>query len=204
MHTGRPNEQWIRALRSEGADQAAALAELRDYLQTRLPSCLRKYGDIPADLIEDVVQEALLRVLDRLDDFEGRSRFTTWCVSLAARIAMTELRKQRWRDVSLEAHLDSGAPGPSSQLEGSDTPEHRLSQSEITRALQSLIEESLTERQRIATIAEMCGMPQEEVGRRMGTNRNAVYKLVHDARRKLKSGLEAQGFDSETIRAAFS
>jgi len=191
-------------LGSRGADQAVALAELRDYLQTRLPACLRKHGEVPPDLIEDVVQEALLRILDRLGEFEGRSRFTTWCISLAARIAMTELRKHRWRDVSLEALLDSGAPGPSSQLDGRDTPEDRLSQSKITRALQSLIDESLTERQRVATVAEMCGMPQEEVGRRLGTNRNAVYKLVHDARRKLKSGLEAQGFDSETIRAAFS
>jgi RNA polymerase sigma-70 factor (ECF subfamily) len=204
VKTERQNEQWIIALSSQGADQAIALAELRDYLRTRLPGCLRQYGEVPADLIEDVVQEALLRVLDRLGDFEGRSRFTTWCVSLAARIAMTELRRHRWRDVSLDALLESGALEPSSQPDGSDTPEDRLSQSKITRALQSLIDESLTERQRIATVAEMCGLPQEEVGRRMGTNRNAVYKLVHDARRKLKSGLEAQGFDSETIRAAFS
>jgi len=204
VHTERQNEQWIGALRSHGADQAVALAELRDYLRTRLPACLRRHGDIPEDLIEDVVQEALLRVLDRLDDFEGRSRFTTWCVSLAARIAMTELRKHRWRDVSLDALLQSGAPEPSSPTDGSNAPELRLSQRKITQTLQVLIEGSLTERQRIALMAEMSGMPQEEVGRRMGTNRNAIYKLVHDARRKLKSGLEAHGFDSETIRAAFS
>jgi len=117
---------------------------------------------------------------------------------------MTELRKHRWRDVSLQSLLESGAPEPTSQPDGSDAPESRLSQTKITRALQTLIEESLTERQRTATVAEMGGMPQEEVGRRMGTNRNAVYKLVHDARRRLKSGLEAQGFDAEAIRAAFS
>ncbi len=117
---------------------------------------------------------------------------------------MTELRKHRWRDVSLEALVESGAPEPGSQPDGSEAPERKLSQDEITRALQSLIEGSLTERQRTAIVAEMSGMPQEEVGRRMGTNRNAVYKLVHDARRKLKSELEAQGFDSESIRAAFS
>lgn len=204
MQIERQNDQWIEALSSHGTDQAVALAELRDYLRTRLPVCLRRYGEVPPDLIEDVVQESLLRVLDRLDDFEGRSRFTTWCASLASRIAMTELRKHRWRDVSLEVLLESGAPEPSSQPDGSDAPESRLSQSKITRALHTLIEESLTERQRTATVAEMGGMPQEEIGRRMGTNRNAVYKLVHDARRRLKSGLEAQGFDSETIRAAFS
>jgi len=117
---------------------------------------------------------------------------------------MTELRRHRWRDVSLEVLLESGAPEPGSHPEGSEVPEDRLSQSKITQVLQTLIAESLTERQRTATIAEMHGMPQEEVGRRMGTNRNAVYKLVHDARRKLKSGLEAQGFDAETIRTTFS
>jgi RNA polymerase sigma-70 factor (ECF subfamily) len=204
VQTERQNDQWVEALSSHGADQAVALAELRDYLRTRLPACLRRYGEVPPDLIEDVVQESLLRVLDRLGDFEGRSRFTTWCVSLASRIAMTELRRHRWRDVSLELLLESGGSEPSSHPDGGDAPESRLSQSKITRALQTLIEESLTERQRTATVAEMGGMPQEEVGRRMGTNRNAIYKLVHDARRKLKSGLEAQGFDSETIRAAFS
>ena len=67
-----------------------------------------------------------------------------------------------------------------------------------------VIDEELSERQQTALVAELRGMPQEEIGRRLGINRNAVYKLGHDARKKLKRGLEASGFDAEQIRAAFS
>ena len=70
--------------------------------------------------------------------------------------------------------------------------------------MQTILQSQLSERQRTAIAAELGGMPQEEIGRRLGINRNAVYKLGHDARKKLKHGLEASGFDAAEIRAAFS
>ena len=70
--------------------------------------------------------------------------------------------------------------------------------------LQSVISEELTDKQREVLVAtRIHGMPLEEVARRMGTNRNALYKLLHDARKRLKSRLEEEGLSPEDILAVF-
>jgi RNA polymerase sigma-70 factor (ECF subfamily) len=67
-----------------------------------------------------------------------------------------------------------------------------------------LIQNGLTAKQRDALLAELRGMPQDEIARHLGSNRNALYKLTHDARNRLKRGLEAAGFTAEDISAAFT
>ena len=89
-------------------------------------------------------------------------------------------------------------------MDSAANPETEIAQLGIVRAMHEILETELTERQRTAVVAKLRGMPQEEIGRRLGINRNAVYKLAHDARKKLKQGLEASGFDAGEIRAAFS
>lgn len=203
MPTQRSNDDWLRELRAGGAEQALALEALRRYLHHALPGCLKRYGAVPEHLVEDVVQDALVRALDQLDGFEGRSRFTTWVTSIAVRGALTELRRKRWQDVSLAELTEGTEVTPQNLANGEVDPERQASQLGIIRAMYRILESELSERQRTAVIAELQGMPQEEIGRRLGTTRNAVYKLGHDARRKLKLGLEASGFDAEEIRAAF-
>ena len=66
-----------------------------------------------------------------------------------------------------------------------------------------IIREQLTQKQRDALLAELKGMPQEEIGRRMGSNRNAIYKLTHDARKRLKAGLEAAGYTADDVVRVF-
>ena len=201
----RSNEDWLRALRREGPEQSTALEALREYLLRALPGALAGYGRIPDHLIEDVAQEAMVRVLGQLDRFEGRSRFTTWATTIAVRLALTELRRRRWQDVSLE-DVSGGDEETFSReaTTGWDDPEQHAARADVLRALREALARDLTERQRIAIVAELRGMPQEEIGRRLGSTRNAIYKLGHDARKKLKLGLEASGFDAEQIRAAFS
>jgi len=70
--------------------------------------------------------------------------------------------------------------------------------------MQEVIDTRLTEKQRTALLAEMRGMPQEEIARHLGSNRNAVYKLTHDARKKLKRALEAAGYGADDVHAAFA
>lgn len=198
----RTNEEWLGELRAGGAARDAALEALRAYLLRALPGGLRRYGPAPPELLEDVVQDALLRVLAHLDAFEGRSRFTTWATTIAVRVAVSELRRRRWSDVP----LDDAGPGLAAGADLVDpaaSPEHRAAQSGIARALRRVLDRELSERQRTAVVAELNGMPQEEIGRHLGIGRNAVYKLGHDARVKLKRGLEAGGFDAAAIRAAF-
>lgn len=204
VDTERDNAAWISDLRDRDGGQAKALESLRAYLLRVLPGSLRRYGPVPDHLLDDLVQDALLRVLDRLDDFEGRSRFTTWVTTIAVRTALTELRRRRWKDVSLSdvAFADGFELG---RPDGDDLdPESEAARQGILRALESILRERLSDRQRGAIVAELRGMPQAEIGRHLGISRNAVYKLTHDARKNLKAGLEASGFDAAEIRAAFS
>ncbi len=204
MRTRRTNEQWLRDLRSEGPAQTGALEDLRAYLLRALAGSLKRHGGMPEDLLEDVVQEALIRTLDQLHRFEGRSRFTTWATTITVRAAMTELRRRRWKDVSLEEVTAGEALTPQTYVDEEANPESQAAQLGIVRAMQEILESQLSERQQTAILAELRGMPQEEIGRSLGITRNAVYKLGHDARKKLKHGLEASGFDAAEIRAAFS
>ena len=74
----------------------------------------------------------------------------------------------------------------------------------IHAAMHEVIRTGLTEKQRSALLAELRGMPQDEIARHLGSNRNAIYKLTHDARRRLKRGLEAAGVTAEDIGTAFA
>ena len=208
--TERSNEQWVDDLDAPGEAQEIALGDLRVIVLRGLPYALSKWLT-PSDpefesLSEEVAQDTLLRVLESLHTFEGRSKFTTWVHKIAVRIALTELRRKRWRDVSLD-ELTENAPGQgplgvlTAHVAG---PEVVAEQSDMIAHLQRVISEELTEKQREALIAtRIHGMPMEEVARRMGTNRNALYKLLHDARLRLKTGLEEGGLSPEDVMAAF-
>jgi RNA polymerase sigma-70 factor (ECF subfamily) len=79
-----------------------------------------------------------------------------------------------------------------------------LEREAILDTMREVIRDGLTEKQRRALLAELRGMPQDKIARHLGSNRNAVYKLTHDARKRLKQGLEMAGFGAEDIRAAFA
>jgi len=208
--TERTNEQWISELSEPGEAQEAALSDLRAIIMRGLPYALSKWLK-PSDphfesLSEEVAQDTLLRVLDSLHSFEGRSKFTTWVHKIAVRIALTELRRKRWRDVSLD-ELTENAPGegPRGILAAHEAgPDVVAEQSDMIEHLQRVISEELTDKQREALVAtQVHGMPLQELAERMGTNRNALYKLLHDARKRLKTRLEQEGLSPEDVLAAF-
>lgn len=206
----RTNEQWIADLASSGSDQESAIEDLRAIIRSGLPYSLSKWLT-PADpnfdaLADEVTQDTILRVLDHLQSFEGRSKFTTWVHKIAVRIALTELRRKRWKDVSLDELLDTdGAPSAVGLI--SDTvedPALAVEQMDMVERLRRVIEEELTEKQRTAlTAVGIHGMPMDEVAQRMGMKRNALYKLMHDARLRLKQRLEDEGLSPEDVLAAF-
>jgi RNA polymerase sigma-70 factor (ECF subfamily) len=207
----RTNEEWISDLHSGGIIRDAALADLRKVILTGLPYALNKW--LPTNdprstpLAEEVAQDTLLRVLDRLDTFEGRSQFTTWVHKIAVRIALTELRRKRWENVSLEELVEGEEIFPMGNLmmdHQAFTPEEQVEGSEMMRRLQRIISDELTDKQRQAMIAiAIKGMPFEEVARRMGTNRNALYKMMHDTRLRLKHRLSQEGLTVDDVLAAF-
>jgi RNA polymerase sigma-70 factor (ECF subfamily) len=200
------NREWIEALEGPNPDPEA-LEELRQILVRGLRAALSDRVPRRADaLAEDFAQEALLKILDKVDTFRGESKFTTWAQKIAVRTAFTELRRKRWENVSLDEVLSDADEGPTmpdveSTSETAADPEEMASQELLTRRVQQAIEEALTDRQRKAMTAVMQEMPLEEVARRMDTNRNALYKLIHDARQNLKAALEDEGITADQLLA---
>src|SRR5512135_2229492 len=156
----RTNEQWLSDLGNPGPAREAALADLRAQVLAGLPRALSPFLS-PADprfeaLAEETAQETLLRVLDRLHTFEGRSQFSTWVYKIALRIALSELRRQKWRDVSLDDLLEEKDDQPArTRLETSPTvnPEAAAERADVLRRVERIINEELTPRQRTALVA---------------------------------------------------
>jgi RNA polymerase sigma-70 factor, ECF subfamily len=206
----RTNQEWLNDLRAEGTAHEEALEDLHAIILRGLPYALSRWLSPSSpqfnSLTEEVAQDTLLRVLDQFEKFEGRSQFTTWVHKIAIRIALTELRRKRWQDSSLDELVDNeDIPTPQRILEDARaTPEQTAVRSDMMARIRHVIEEELTERQRKAlTMLTMDGMPMEEAARRLKTNRNALYKLLHDARLRLKQRLEREGLNAQEVLAAF-
>ena len=205
----RSNEAWLRALTGAPAEQDAAITALHARLQRGLYWYLaRERSDLagrsPAELeqmAEDYAQDSVMRVLQRLDSFRGESRFTTWATRIALRIAISDLRRARYHDFRLDDLTADGEllPARGDALLNDDhspTPEGIAERADVQERIARALREKLTPRQRQALEAVVLqGVPLEVVAQQMGSNRNALYKLVHDARRKLRAELEAQGLD---------
>jgi len=202
----RTNQQWLAALSEPGTEQELALADLRVFLVRGLSYAMADRPQVGEADIEGFVQDALLKILDSLASFRGESRFTTWAQKIAVHEAFTELRRKRWENVSLDKMIAryEGDFAPSILTDPDPSPEQRVTQRGLLETVERLIVEELTERQRQAIVAVVfAGMPTAEVARRMGTNRNALYKLMHDARQRLKRRMQAEGISLEDALSAF-
>lgn len=196
----RQNSDWIVDLSAPGDLQESALEDLRKLLISGLA---RSFPQQDAAFIEDTTQVTLLRVLKSLNSFSGKSKFTTWAQAIALNTAFTELRKKRWQDVSLDALMANGEhlADPSmiaDEVLGADEDSTRL-----VNALRAAIKNELTPKQRAAILGELHEMPFDQIAELLGTNRNAAYKLVHDARRALRKYLTQSGITGADIQNAF-
>ena len=200
----RDNETWIAQLGSTGPEQRRALSDLRAKLLKSLRGAFSGGARIDEALLEDAIQDSLVRILERLSQFEGRSQFLTWATSIAIRVAMSELRKRRWKDISLEEVAGDRRLSSDHPIEYRSEVDEEFSRKAMINAMHQLIHHQLTEKQRTALLAELRGMPQDEIARHLGSTRNAVYKLTHDARKRLKQGLKTLGYDADDIRSAFT
>lgn len=205
----RTNEEWLADLRAGGDRQAQALEDLRAIILQGLPYAIagRLNPNTPESeaLTEEVTQETLMNVLKYLDTFEGRSQFTTWVHKIAVRAALTELRRHRWREVPLpEMGMDEEMDTSYREMpDPQANPEEQVSRAEMVKYVQRIILEELTEKQRKALMAIMEGFPLEEAAQRLGTNRNALYKMLHDARLRLKKRMEQEGMTPREVLAVF-
>jgi RNA polymerase sigma-70 factor (ECF subfamily) len=211
----RSNEVWLQALRSSGPEQDEALVDLHAYLQRaalfyvrrRAPELSGVSNDELEALAEDAAQEASLHVLGKLDTFRGDARFLTWCGAIAVGWSMVSLRRRLWRDLSLE-QLTDGWQEPAQATLGGDGwahPQLASERNEIWETIREVVTTELTERQQqVMNLLLIHGVNAEEVADRLGTSPGALYKLTHDARRKLKASLLKRGFTTEEILSAFA
>jgi RNA polymerase sigma-70 factor (ECF subfamily) len=217
MSNTRTNDEWLHDLQSNGAMQEAAIADLRNLLlRAVLFFFSRNLGDFGGlargeilQLAEDCAQDALIAVMQRLSGFRGDSKFTTWAYKFAINIALMTARRERWKGVSLDqsSFSDNSTLFEWTMRDKSSglVPDRSAMQVEISEIIQDVIERDLTDKQRHVLIMMVFNeVPMDEVVQRLGTNRNAIYKMLHDARRKLKSGLKARGFEVRETLALFS
>ena len=216
MPDTRTNEEWLYALNTSGEIQETALTDLRDLLLRAalyfFNRNLSDFGGMNRNEIlqyaEDCAQEALIAIMKHLSDFRGDSKFTTWVYKFAINIALMTARRERWKGKSIE-ELTFFSNGTLVEWTVADqsswlTPDRSALQEEISHIIHVVIEQDLTEKQRQVLIMMVFNeVPMDEVVQRLGTNRNAIYKMLHDARRKLKSSLQRRGFEVSELLALF-
>jgi RNA polymerase sigma-70 factor (ECF subfamily) len=189
---------WLAALRPDAAERDDALAALHELLLgaarfeigRRREALSRVRGENLDDLAVQAADDALVAVLAKLDSYRGASRFTTWAYKFALLEAGVKLRRRAWqgREVVLEPEA-----WPTFADEGSSVERGR-EHAELIGALQRAVRESLTDRQRdVFTALALNEVPIDVLAERMSTTRGALYKTLHDARRKLRAELAAAG-----------
>jgi RNA polymerase sigma-70 factor, ECF subfamily len=217
MSNTRTNEQWLDNLMTSGPGQEEAIADLRNLLlRTVLFFFSRNLGDFSGlardeilHLAEDCTQDALIAILNHLSDFRGDSKFTTWAYKFAINTALVAARRERWKGISLDhpAFSDDGSLSEWRLRDMSPglAPDQSSLQVEVRKIILEVIEHDLTDKQRhILIMIVFNEVPMDVLVHQLGTNRNAIYKLLHDARRKLKYGLQTRGFEVSEMLSLFS
>jgi RNA polymerase sigma-70 factor, ECF subfamily len=211
----RTNAAWIDALSAPEGPDPEALADLRAQLRRaalfsirrRLSTAHGVMSDEIESLAEDCAQEALLIALQHLGSFRGEARFATWASAITVGVAMAAMRRRLWRDLSLD-HMPDGWQEPATSAASSSGWEHphlAAQRTEIWSVIKEVVQRDLTDRQRqVLNLVVIHGVDADEVAERLGITAGALYKLTHDARRKLKAGLLARGFPTAEILQAFS
>jgi RNA polymerase sigma-70 factor, ECF subfamily len=189
---------WLRDLRAGGPTEDAAVARLHALLLRaarfevgrRRPSMPHVRGDELDDIATEAADDALMSVIRRLDDFQGKSRLTTWVYKFALFEAAVKLRKRAWQGREVPLEPESWSVFSSAGLD----PDTEVEQSELLSTVQAAIKDVLTPHQRRVLVAiALNGVPIDVLAERLETTRGALYKTVHDARRKLRDHLEERG-----------
>ncbi len=198
------SRRWLHDLRADGPTRDEAVAGLHALLlgAARFEVSRRRAthphlrGNDLDDIANQAADDAVVSVLARLDTFRGASRFTTWAYKFALLEAAVKVRKRAWqgREVPLEPEVWGVLSSTAFE------PETDLEQRELLAAVQQGIESALTPRQRRVLVAlAIDGVPIDVLAERLGSTRGALYKTLHDARRKLRGHLEESGLSTPVL-----
>jgi RNA polymerase sigma-70 factor (ECF subfamily) len=193
-------DEWMAALRGPPAEREPALARLHALMlraaRFELDRRRRALGHVPTgeldDLAAQAADDAMVALLGKLDRFRGQSRFTTWAYKFALLEAAVKARRRAWQD--REVLLDDSA-WPAVGDRG-PTAQQVLEDSELLRAVRDAMRTVLTPHQReVFTALALNGVPIDVLAERLGSTRGALYKTLHDARRKLRAAIEGGGHE---------
>lgn len=211
----RDNAAWLRDLAPDAPLRAATIDELRRYLlRVVLVYLLHRRVELSRLSLEDVrqlaedwAQVATLKVLDELPAFRGDSRFTTWAYRIGINVAAADLRRRRWTELSLDAAADAaeGEAPPPEPRSAEPGPAALADRGAAWAVVREAMAADLTERQRAVLERVVLGSESpEEAAEALGTNRNNVYKLLHDARQALRRAIARRGWPLEEVFAVFA
>jgi RNA polymerase sigma-70 factor (ECF subfamily) len=200
---GSPDDEsrdWVRRLRAQGPEREEALGELHDLLlraarfevSRRRAAAPHLRGDDYDDLAHHSADDALVAILAKLDRYRGESRFTTWAYKFALLEAAVKVRRRAWqgREVPLDAERWPLFTHPGSR------PDEQAESDELLAAVGEAIRLRLTPHQREILVAiTLDDVPIDVLAERLNTTRGALYKTLHDARRKLRRALAEQGLE---------
>jgi RNA polymerase sigma-70 factor, ECF subfamily len=173
-------DEWIVALQGPPAVREPALAELHALLLRAARFELSRRDVADDALAHEAADDALMALLGKLDTFRGASRFTTWAYKFALLEAGVKARRRAWRDREVPLEDPIADRGPSAQ--------QVLEDAETLRAVRDAMHTTLTNHQREVFVAlALNGVPIDVLAERLDTTRGALYKTLHDARRKLRA-----------------
>jgi RNA polymerase sigma-70 factor (ECF subfamily) len=197
-------------LRAAGPGRDAAAQQLRELLVRAALAYLARQqypveafgADTYLSIAEDYAQEAVAIILRRLGTYRGESRFTTWAYSIVINLIADEMRRRCWRRRPLpeEGAAESGRLASTTQQDVAALAERRA----LWRLIEGIIEQELTPRQRTALVGRIFEeKPLIVLAEELGTSKDSVYKLLHDARKQLKRRLQAHGITTAEALATF-
>jgi RNA polymerase sigma-70 factor, ECF subfamily len=191
--------RWLHDLRAGGAVHEATVARLHDLLlRVARSEAARRRSTLPDrgleeldDLCAQAAGDATMAVIAKLGDFRGEARFTTWACKFVIFEISTRLRRHAWRHRRVETDEAVWERLPDAARSVLDS----IQDQEILGALDRAIGQDLTGRQRLVFRAAVLDeVPIDVLAERLGSSRGAIYKTLHDARRKLRQALAAQGY----------
>jgi RNA polymerase sigma-70 factor (ECF subfamily) len=194
----RESRRWLQELGAPGAQRDAAVARLHALLVraarfeiSRRRATLSHVRDDPEDLALECADDALLAILGKLDSFRGASRFTTWAYKFALLEAAVKLRRAAWQSREIPLSDDGWA----ALAAGGAGPDQAVGDAVLLAAIADAIRTRLTPHQRDVLIAlALNDVPIDVLAERLSTTRGALYKTLHDARRRLRGELAHAGF----------
>jgi RNA polymerase sigma-70 factor (ECF subfamily) len=193
------SEAWVRRLSTQGREREGAAEDLHALLLRATRFEIGR-SERPGTVVESVglddlavqaADDALLAILAKLHTFRGNSRFTTWAYKFALLEAAVKLRKRSWHARELPLEADGWAQVLEDRRE---SPAGQAEASELIDAVRDAIAEVLTPHQRAVLVAiTLNDVPIDVLAERGNTTRGALYKTLHDARRKLRKRLAEDG-----------